>query len=209
MQAIELLDMTPALAALRLWRPQVWSAITTRFQKDPADVVRKIPADIPTPHFLFAHILSPHPPYIYTAGCDVRRDFIYELDPDAWDFRNVREMYPYYLDQLRCVNTRMQEAVDLILERDPGAIIVVQSDHGAGKLQDRSAAEAIEARYGILNAIRMPPPCLAHAYDNMSLVNTFRLLFACLAGGTPNYVPDRMFGMPEGAAVREITRAEH
>jgi hypothetical protein len=207
-QTIMMLQMTPLLEALRLWRPDVWRNQMTSYQKDPLDVVSKIPPGVPQPFVLWAHILSPHPPFIFNADCSIRDEFRYELDPRVTLLREDEEAIPLYLDQISCVNQRMAEAIERIVATDPGAIVVIQGDHGRGHLPasfEASEEDGILSRYAILNALRLPEPCQRHAYDDMSSVNTFRLVFACLAGSDPVFVPDRMFDGTKARAV-EIRR---
>lgn len=193
-QQVEMLGMTPIRESLRRFRPDIWKNVTTFYQKDPLDVVRKISPNAPEPYFLFAHILSPHPPYIYTASCELRDEFLFELDPSVALFKDREEMYTLYKEQLTCVNTRMAAALEEILKKDPDAIIVVQGDHGLGKLaEDQPHADKLRSRYGILNAFRIPQSCGRYLYDSISSVNTFRLIFSCLSGAEPVFVPDRQF----------------
>lgn len=80
---------------------------------------------------VFAHVLAPHPPFMYAdgltecwPGCnvfDVRADKL-EISVDEWADQMAI--------QLVTVNALVLEAVDRILARHPDAVIVLFSDHG-------------------------------------------------------------------------------
>ena len=204
-EQIELYGMTPLLDLVRAVQPRIWRNWTTSYQKNPLDVVKQIPDDVPEPFFLFAHILSPHPPYIYESNCSIRGEFLLKLDPSISLTRSDRDLQERYVEQLACVNTLMQQAVEEILRTDPTALIVIQGDHGLGKLESRFAEEdQVRSRYGILNAFRLSKACEPYVYDSITSVNTFRLVFACLNHSLPQFVPDRMFGYPTGRAAPEL-----
>ena len=79
----------------------------------------------------FAHVLAPHPPFLYAGGvadcwpgCNI-------FDVTASNLgMSVEEWAARMSDQLGAVNSRVVAAIDLILEREPGAVIVLFSDHG-------------------------------------------------------------------------------
>lgn len=79
----------------------------------------------------FAHVLAPHPPFLYAGGVadcwpgcnifDVAASKL-EMSVEEWSQRMER--------QLEAVNDRVVAAIDAILERQPDAVIVLFSDHG-------------------------------------------------------------------------------
>ena len=193
-QQVELLKMTPLYALAARFRPDIWQDLTQFYQKNPLSVVQQIPADVPEPFYLHAHILAPHPPFIYRADCSIRDEFRFELDPGVELFGTGEEMYRQYVEQLSCVNDLVRQTVVEIQDRDPDAIIIFQGDHGLGKLEaGYPSHKSMQARYGILNAWHLPDRCAGYLYDGITPVNTFRLVFACLNGTEPNFVPDRLF----------------
>ena len=50
-----------------------------------------------------------------------------------------------------------------------------------------------ERRLAILNAMRLPERCRQDFYSELSPVNAFRLIFACLENRVPDFLPDRHF----------------
>ena len=92
--------------------------------------------------FIFAHILMPHFPYFFDAGCVARpiRDWLLRNDPDRVDVmagvENVPEgravRYALYFEQVACTERRVErliEAIPAALRDD--AIVIVQGDHGS------------------------------------------------------------------------------
>jgi len=73
------------------------------------------------PKFLFYHILLPHWPFVFDEnGNTVPYESMY-------DTREPR----FYTGQLRFVSRKIDELTDKIIARDPRAVILLQSDHGA------------------------------------------------------------------------------
>ena len=68
----------------------------------------------------FSYICCPHAPFLY----DVDGDPVDEADSMNWS--DAR----YYLEQYEYISARIVEAMQGIVQNDPGAIILVLSDHG-------------------------------------------------------------------------------
>ena len=90
-----------------------------------------------------------------------------------------------------------------IVRLDPGALIILQSDHGSAfrgqfKKSPSDWSEAdLHERFGALNAMRLPEPCRTLAAPDLTLVDTFPLVFACLTGGDfKRHSPPRFFVTP-------------
>ena len=155
----------------------------------------------PGPKFVFAHILAPHPPFVFDErGDDVSpRETPYFLC-DGNDFtahygddgRYIRG----YRDQVRFLNHRVLAAVDGILansERPP--VILLQSDHGAGSrlnYSDLGATDMTE-RMGILHALHLPEGAATAPYAGISPVNSFRLIFNACFGASLPLLEDRAY----------------
>jgi hypothetical protein len=156
--------------------------------KDPRYAVSELSADsgIDEPFFLFAHVLSPHPPHVWPEGCED------QAHPGV-----DRAVEPY-LKELRCVNGFMIEAIDEILAVDPDAVIVVQGDHGS-KVDgaEISDEDLVAQRYAILDAMRLPEGCSRPGGVEVN-VNTFRVVLACLAGEPPSLLEARAYTDPLG-----------
>jgi hypothetical protein len=70
---------------------------------------------------VFLYICSPHPPFYYEAdGTEIE-------DSEKWtDWADTS----LYLGQFQYITTRLEKTISAILENDPNAIILLQSDHG-------------------------------------------------------------------------------
>lgn len=124
------------------------------------------------PCFVFSHILSPHPPFVFDAQGN-------PVDPPTHTFGAVAS-HREYVEQLAFTNMQLGKVVDTILSstRRP-SVIILQGDHGPGTewfRQEVSFSERVHDRFGILNAIYLPPGVDAGLYDTMTPVNTFRLI---------------------------------
>jgi hypothetical protein len=73
------------------------------------------------PQFVFAHILQPHPPFVFAADGS-------ELSGGI-DF-NQREYDAGYIGQLQYINTRLVAVLTQVVTQDPGSIVIVTGDHG-------------------------------------------------------------------------------
>lgn len=128
--------------------------------------------NIVEPKFIFAHVVCPHPPYLFDEnGQNISTDI--KLN-NVWDNKD------YYLNQVKFVNKKTIEFIDGILEKSTDAIIILQSDHGPSFLRkdgDNPSAEFIQERGKILNAILMDKKATNSLYPEISSVNTFRVIF--------------------------------
>lgn len=132
------------------------------------------------PKFVFAHINSPHPPYLFGANGEPVPQARLEMDGYVWaDKEN-------YLNQLKFISAKTLELVDrLLAESDPAPIVILQADHGtasafthpdAGGWEQPTDAMKRE-RAQIFNAYYLPGGGPARLYPGISPVNTFRLVF--------------------------------
>ena len=134
------------------------------------------------PKFVFAHILAPHTPFVFTRdGRPVDRDtpFTLNADPEL----NDKQLYDQrFVEQTIFINTQVLGLVDQILAQPGDPVIILQGDHGLPSSGEWATA--------ILNAIRMPE---GHEslYPTMSPVNTFRLVFNQLFDAGMDLSPDR------------------
>lgn len=87
------------------------------------------------PQFTFAHVLSPHDPYIFAAdGSDAPYDGN-RTDQDI-------DEYTKYTNQLTYVNTQIKRMLATIRQQDPNAVIIFQPDEGPYPKQFRGQLSA-------------------------------------------------------------------
>jgi hypothetical protein len=158
-------------------------------------------APLPYPKFVFAHILAPHPPFVFgPRGEPVDPPYPYN-DADGSQLMRMhkitRQDYKRgYIDQLQYINKRVLEAVDGIIRqsrRPP--IIIVQGDHGSRLNVDWESQARTDLRepFSILNAYLVPPRVRRNLYDTITPVNSFRVLFNSLFGASYPLLPDRSY----------------
>lgn len=151
------------------------------------------------PFFMFAHIMAPHPPFVFGAnGEALDTDTIFSiLDGDrlhGGDEAAVRAYLTGYRNQLAFLNTKILDAVGAILEKSAEPpIIVLQGDHGSRAYMDFDHPEAsyFKENLAILNAYFLPRSAPGFVYPRISPVNTFRGIFRTYFGADLEALPDR------------------
>jgi len=148
----------------------------------------------PGPKFVFAHLLMPHPPYVFTAD----GKFVPEDQGDH---------LATYATQLKYTNARLKAILEPLLAKPEAErpIIIIQADEGPYPPRyasdtvtfDWSTAtpDELEIKYGILNAMYLPglPAGATLPYSTISSVNTFRLLFDDYFDANLPLLPDRSY----------------
>jgi hypothetical protein len=83
----------------------------------------------PGPKFVFAHILSPHPPFVFDAqGRPIQPTRSYSIG-DGDDYRGSWEEYRQgYAGQVQFVDQKIEQTIDRILSNRQ-APIIIQGDH--------------------------------------------------------------------------------
>ena len=153
------------------------------------------------PTFAFAHILSPHPPFLFGKdGEDVSdRERRYYLT-DGELFRNWygdRDDYiAGYRKQAAFLTDRVERMIDRILANSPQPpVIILQSDHGSGLgLATESLEQTdLHERMSILNAYYLPEKGGEALYQSISPVNAFRIVFNAYFGAGLELLSDRSY----------------
>jgi hypothetical protein len=137
------------------------------------------------PIFVFAHILAPHPPFVFDDSGEPRNSvtkFGY-ADGSHWFGINESDRDSYralYSAQFTHVMNRLAQAVDGILANSPRPpVIVIQGDHGPGSgvVWEDPLYTDHQERSGIYNAWYLPPDLDIPLAEDECSVNTFTLLF--------------------------------
>ena len=158
-------------------------------------------AKLPYPKFVFAHILAPHPPFVFGSnGEAINPRYPYNEADGSQLLRThqiTRQEYKSrYIGQLQYINGRVLEAVDAIIRQsDRPPIIIVQGDHGSRLNVDWDSQARTDLRepFSILNAYLVPAQVRRHLYDTITPVNSFRVLLTNLFGADYPVLPDRSF----------------
>jgi hypothetical protein len=151
------------------------------------------------PFFMFAHIMAPHPPFVFGAGGEPRDpDYLFsQVDADRLHGANPAALPGYiagFRDQLTFVNGQILAALDAILDGSAAPpVIVIQGDHGSRVYMDfdRPEASYFKENLAILNAYHLPGGADAGLYPSISPVNTFRLIFKFYFGADLDLLEDR------------------
>jgi hypothetical protein len=151
-------------------------------------------ASEPTPYFMFAHIYSPHIPFLFGP---LGEDLLYEEGLNLYWYEPAPEDYiEKYIDQIKTLNGLILQTIDTISAKtNKPYIIILQSDHGDDKFLSWSQpdAEGVEVRSSILNAIYFSDGDYEDFYPTMTSVNTFRLVLNHWFGTSYPLMPDRVY----------------
>jgi hypothetical protein len=141
-------------------------------------------SEIAGPKFVMAHLVCPHPPFIFGRNGEAvspDRPFVWADGRHYIKAGGTRSEYVEgYRNQVDFLNGELLAAVNGILENSPTPpIIILQGDHGPGLRLDRRnfAASDLRERFGILNAIHLPSKDADTIPHDLAPVNNFRLVF--------------------------------
>ncbi len=153
------------------------------------------------PKYVFAHLMTPHPPFFFTANGELIPEIEYRLNA-YWDKEK-------YLDQLIFINSKVEILVDEILSgSEVPPIIIIQGDHGARSTLgdprgDKKAPEnsgwlypteeVLRESTFILNAYYLPDGGASQLYGSITPVNTFRLIFNIYFDGDFGLLEDESY----------------
>ncbi len=141
------------------------------------------------PLFIFAHILVPHPPNVFGPNGEQVMPRIYY---NEW---GTDEDKKRYLDTLQYANLKIEEFVEKVLkETDHEPIIIIQSDHGTDFNVDwnEPSNKMLKQRFSNLNAYYFPKGGDL-LYDNITPVNSFRIMFNSNFNGNFELLDDRSY----------------
>ncbi len=101
--------------------------------------------------FTFGHFNLPHLPFVFDEYGNINPNYLYR------DIENSET----YLNQLKYTSKIIEKYISLIKEKDPKAVVLIQSDHGCRLVQQRNAylgqraptQEEIEYMKSILNIL--------------------------------------------------------
>lgn len=143
------------------------------------DAIAALAGERGRPKFVFAHVLVPHEPYIWRMDCTPRDPFW-----PATDYGPQRQVVQRaYLEQVNCLNQKLEQMVGRILERSAvPPVILLQSDHGhafmaldpmTGRQPPREGLHPaqVSERMDAFAAYHLPGGGAAALYDGMTVVN--------------------------------------
>jgi hypothetical protein len=194
------LDHTMA-RALQAWKPFNDAMIGMPYRMHAGTILSTFDRLKETPaldgdYFIYAHIIAPHPPFVF----DDQGSFIEHYEPftlnDANYYIKEHSRGGYiagYRKQIQYINTLLLDAVDAILtDSTTPPIIIIQGDHGWA---DRDQ----EDKLSILNAYHLPDGGEAALYPTITPVNSFRHILDYYFGGSYGFLEDSSYYSPEEA----------
>lgn len=164
---------------------------------DILDRLERVP-EVKKPTFVYAHILAPHPPFVFDRKGNFTGVTGYTHD-NAWFPPNQ------FNDQIYFVEQRTIEVIDTILEKSESQpIIIIQGDHGTFSTGMKS-----RETLPILNAYLLPEGGERFLYPSITPVNTFRLISNIYFGTNFKLLPDRSYVAPTLNEYDSLCEAEN
>ena len=147
-------------------------------------------------YFVFAHVVSPHPPYIFGPdGEEIKHEDVFSLGaPGRQD--GGSKVIKQYTDQLNYIDTLILRAVDQILASSKiPPIIILQGDHGPYSYfgENDVMITNMQEQHGILNAYYFPNHQYDLLYPSITPVNSFRVVFNTFFGEKYDLLPDKNY----------------
>jgi len=188
---------TTILAAME--DPQAWGLLLPSYDTHRTrvqfafDTLRSV-GRAPGPQFVYAHIIAPHPPFVFDAQggpVDPPRPY---WPGDGDSYRGTDAEYSNgYGNEVRFVNEQMKIVIDDILANaDPAPVILIQGDHGSGLHLSFSSVEqsCLHERMPILSAYYLPEEGAERLYPSITPVNSFRAVFDAVFAADLPLLPD-------------------
>jgi len=139
------------------------------------DTLEKLP-EMAGDFLVYAHINSPHPPYVY------RSDGSLNYPPESADEKTA------YINTITFLNKRVLDLVDELISRsDPEPIIILQADHSIHMLT--SGAD----KHKILSAYYLPGELNTLPYETITPVNNYPLIIRNYFDPSYELLPDMIY----------------
>ena len=177
---------TPAMTVRRWWCDALGCDPASSYEAPPAELIEwkfdqlgRLSAGT-GPTFTFAHLVTPHWPYMFDAECH----HVEPYRPPTDSGPNELPMKRAYVAQIQCVNHMVLGLVGkLIAGSKTPPIIILQADHGHGRLGRSFPAlgdagpERVAERTDIFAAYYLPGHPTGVVYDSITPVNVLPRIF--------------------------------
>jgi hypothetical protein len=157
-------------------------------------------SDLPSPKIVFAHMISPHPPFVFGEdGREIARHWPFSYaDGDHYTIQGgTRQEYiEGYRGQAKYLSGQLLKMVDQIIENsEVPPIIILQGDHGPGSQLSWESVQRTDLfeRFCILNAYYLPGLKRNGVYPSITPVNSFRLVLNRYFGTDHSMLMDRSY----------------
>lgn len=118
-------------------------------------------------HFMYSHFMMPHFPYLRTKDGKLRD--LGQVHKESNETRNIKS----YVEYLQYCNSMVVDLIDKISDKDPGAIVVIASDHG---IRGAPTGDRFFNEFNNLLAVRVADKNYDGFTDKMGMVNVFRCI---------------------------------
>jgi len=111
------------------------------------------------------------------------------ISSEIWDEKIA------YIDQLKFANKEITKVIEKILDKNEKSIIILQSDHGSGfdvNFENPDESMMLQ-RLSILNAYYAPEISKNRFHENITPVNSFRIIFNDYFNGDYKILEDRNY----------------
>lgn len=153
----------------------------------------RLPED-PGPKFVFIHISTPHPPFVF--GPDGQYQTVAGDKSEFDDNYSSADYLEGYKNQSIYIGNQIVGVVKTLIENSKQPpIIIVQGDHGPSHLTEND-------RMNILNALYLPGAKKEQFYSTMSPVNSFRIIFNSFFGEKLELLPDTAYYSKNAASTK-------
>jgi len=152
--------------------------------------------NIESPKIVFAHFISPHPPFVFDKdGNKTQRQWPFSFaDGDHYTIQGgtTAEYIEGYRGQLFYISQKVLETVDKIIEKsEVPPVIIMQGDHGPGSglyWEDATRTDMYE-RFSIFNAYYLPGADSDIISDTITPINSFRVVLNQYFGTSLEMLP--------------------
>jgi len=184
LQLVKVSALSPFEQVLNVVREDFRKGILKTFSE-----LKKV-AEHESPKLVFAHIITPHPPFLFGPNGEAKENAALELDGEVWDQKTA------YVDQITFLNKKLKGILETILTKSSRKpIIILQADHGSSTSGDWKNPDEtfIKERMGIFHALLLPEGGDKVLYPSLTPVNSFRLIFNHYLDGDFEILKDRVY----------------
>ncbi|MBI4092665.1 MAG: hypothetical protein HY420_01945 [Candidatus Kerfeldbacteria bacterium] len=158
-------------------------------------------ASIPQPTLTYAHIMVPHPPFVFGSdGEPILPNLPFVFDDVTWRAMLGKTSEAYvngYRGQVTYVDQVLIQVLRQILASSPQPpVIIIQGDHGPASVfaNDHLTVDGVRERFSILNAYYLPNGTTTlELYPTITPVNSFRAIFNTYFGTQLDFLEDKSY----------------
>ncbi len=158
--------------------------------------IKKLPGGSDRPIFGFAHLMSPHTPWVFDRACKTLTGPRIRPPPHRHLDRKLA-----YIEQVQCIDSLVLNVVHHLLKHSPvPPVILLQADHGSNLLEYEKAPRAelvspaqARERFGAFGAYYLPGGGARLFGDTTTVVNVLRHVLVYYAGADLAVEPNELY----------------